>query len=327
MDWSHFGTTRRPFRPAVDTGAYFPAAAHEAALAAVAAAFARCDPAALIDGPPGVGKSLVGRRWLEQLPSDVLRVVLPNVTAVGPADLLQAVLFDLNLPYQGLSEQELRLAVSAQLLGAAGTGHPMVVLVDEAQHLGPAALEELRLLGNIEIGDRSALFLLLVAQPALRDALARPGSETIAQRVGARCRLEPFSPDESEAYLRHQIKTAGGDPARVFDPEAVALIAGACGGVARVLNRVAGLAAELAAGAAAEVVDVEAVLEALARLGLAAPGAEESGEPVILWHPNQSAEPARPARGKGGTARPSGSGDQPRAARGSKQKSARKRSA
>src|SRR5947209_11207825 len=53
VNWSHFGMTRRPFRPAVDTAAYYPAAAHEAALAAVSTAFARREAVALIDGPPG----------------------------------------------------------------------------------------------------------------------------------------------------------------------------------------------------------------------------------------------------------------------------------
>jgi type II secretory pathway predicted ATPase ExeA len=327
LDWSHFGMTRRPFRPAVDTGAYFPGAAHETALAAVTAAFARRDPVALVDGPPGTGKSLVARRWLERLPPDVPKVVLPNVKAPGPVDLFQAILFDLNLPYQGLSEQELRLSVSGQLLGAWATGHPTVLLIDEAQHLSPGTLEELRLLGNIETGDRSALFLLLVAQPALRAVLARPATAAFAQRVGARARVEPFTPEESAAYLRHQVQVAGGNPAAVLDPDAVVLLAGACGGVGRVLNQAAALAAELAADAASRVVDVEAALEALARLGLAAAEAEEPVEPVVLQQPHQPVEPVRSGGGKAGPGRPPGKGDHPQGARGSKQKAARKRSA
>lgn len=306
MDWSQFGIARRPFRPAVDTGSYYPTAGHEAARAAVAAAFARRDPVVLIDGPAGTGKSLVARLWLDHLPPGISRVMLPNLHAARPADLLQAILFDLNQPYQGLAEQELRLGVTAQLLAAMPTGHPMIVMIDEAQHLSPAVLEELRLLGNIETADGAALFLLLVAQPNFRATLTSPESAAFAQRVGVMSRIEPFSADESAAYLRHQVKAAGGNPAKVFDAEAVTLLAGACGGVARLLNRAASLAAELAAGAGATAIDVEAALEALTRLGLE-PAAEENTESVVLSHPAKT--------------------DTPRSGRGLKPKAGRKRSA
>jgi len=314
VDWSHFGMTRRPFRPAVDTPAYYPAAGHETALAALAAAFARRDPVALLDGPAGVGKSLVARRWLEQLPAEVPRVVVPNVHATRPADLLQAVLFDLNQPYQGLTEQELRLAVTAHLLAAPG-GSPTVLLVDEAQHLCHAALEELRLLGNVETADGAVLFVALVGHPSLREALARPAYAAVAQRVAVRCRVEAFAGDEPAAYLRHQVKAAGGHPGKVFDDEAVEVIAGACGGVARVLNRAAVLALELAAESGAGRVDVEAALESLSRLGLDPPD-EEPADPRVLAHPARATGKAE-----------AGNAVESPAARGPKPRAGRKRSA
>jgi type II secretory pathway predicted ATPase ExeA len=307
VNWSHFGMTPRGFRPSVDPLAYYPAPSHEAALAGLVAAFDRRAGVVLLDGPPGVGKSLVARVWLERLPADVPRVVLPNVPAARPADLLQAILFDLDRPYQGLGEQELRLAVTAQLLAAADHG-PTVLVIDEAQNLGREALEELRLLGNIDTRDGPALFAVLVAQPALRDALRRPAFEPLAQRVAAAFALDPLPAGESAAFVRHQAKAAGN--ADVFDDGAVSLLAAACGGVPRVLNRAAALALDLAASAAAEVVDVEAVGEALARLGL-----------------DEPAEPAQPPPPKAGTHPPGGSADQPAPARAPKHKTARKRSA
>src|SRR5215218_4643054 len=172
VDWSHFGMDRPAFRPAVEPAAYYPAPAHEAALAALAAAFSRREPAVLIDGAPGVGKSIVARKWLHDLLPDVPRAIVPNARAERPADLLQAILFDLGKPYQGLSEQELRLAVTGHLLDAAAGGFPTVIVIDEAQHLSLAALEELRLLGNLETRQGAAAFAVLVAQQSLRAALA-----------------------------------------------------------------------------------------------------------------------------------------------------------
>lgn len=322
MDWSRFGMDRPPFRPAVDSAAYFPAPAHEAALAALAAAFVRREPAVLIDGPSGVGKSLVARKWLDDLLADVPRVVLPNAHAERPADLLQAILFDLGKPYQGLTEQELRLAVTGQLLDSAAGDFPTVLVIDEAQHLSHPALEELRLLGNLETRRGSAAFAVLVAQPSLRAALSRPAYALVADRVAVRCALEPLTVEESAAYLRHQVRAAGGDPGTVLDDGAVSLLAGACSGIPRTLNRAAGLAFELAAEAGAAAVDVEAAVEALGRIGIA-PEDDGPGDAVLLPHPARVAEPERPGKGKAATAGEGGRAP----ARGSKEKAARKRSA
>lgn len=328
MDWLRFGLARPAFRPAVDPDSYFPAAVHEAALAAVAAGFARRDPVVLLDGPPGTGKSLVARKWLGQLLPEVPRAVVPNVHAARPADLLQAILFDLSQPYQGLCEQELRLAVTAQLLqSSAGSGYPTVLLIDEAQQLTEMALEELRLLGNLETRHGAALFVLLVAQPVLREALDQPAHAALAQRVAVRVALEPLSADESADYLRHQVEAAGGDPATVFDDTAVSLLAAACGGVPRVLNQAAALAASLSADAGVELIDVEAALEALARLGREAPQSDGSEEPDVLLHPARASEPAGPDGPGPASVGETGNRYEPAAARGPKQKAARKRTA
>lgn len=282
MDWSLFGMDRPPFRPAVEPAAYFPAASHEAALSALAAAFARREPVVLIDGPSGVGKSIISRKWLDDLLPDVPRALLPNARADRPADLLQAILFDLGKPYQGMTEQELRLSLTGHLLDAAAGGFPTVIVIDEAQHLSLAALEELRLLGNLEARTGPVCFAVLVAQPSLRAALRRPSYELIAHRVAVRAAVEPLSIDESVAYLRHRVRAAGGDPSKVLGAEAVALLASACSGVPRLLNRAAGLAFELGMEAETDAVDAEAALEALTRLGIAPPGEDGAPDAVLL---------------------------------------------
>ncbi|MCS6865726.1 MAG: AAA family ATPase [Gemmataceae bacterium] len=289
MDWSRFGLDRVPFRSAVDTGGYFPSPVHEAALATVAAAFSRRQPLVLLDGPSGVGKSLVARKWLADLLPEVPRIVIPNATAERPADLFQAILFDLGQSYQGLSEQELRLAVTGHLLEATQTGFPTVLVLDEAQHLSVAALEEVRLFSNLETRDGTAVVTLLIAQPSLRKILARPTVRLFADRLCARITLEPLTFDQSAAYIRHHISVAGGVPSRWFTDEAIALLAAACGGIPRILNRVATVACALSAEVNTLPVDAEAVVEALTQLGLPLPPEEpgNKADEVVLPHPAQ----------------------------------------
>ncbi len=328
--WSHFSLERQPFRPAVDPDSYFPSPSHEEAIAALAAGFARRDPVVVIDGKMGVGKSLVARKWLEHLLPDVPRVVVPNAHAERPGALLQAILFDMGKPYHGLTEQELRLSVTGLLLDvAAESTFPTVLILDEAQHLSQAAIEELRLLGNLETRRGSALFTVLVAQPTLRDAFRRPAYELFAQRVAVQVAVEPLTPGESVDYIRHQLRAAGGEPEKVFDEAVVPLLAGACHGIPRVLNRAAALALELAAGAEAVQVDVEAGLEALDRLGLTSEEVDpESGQSeelagaVLLPHPARTAEPIRSGRGK---STDGASGDEDTPSRGPKDRASRKR--
>ncbi len=311
MDWSHFGADRPAFRPAVDPSAYYPAHTHEAARHALGSAFARREPAVLIDGETGVGKSLVARKWLDDLMPLVPRVVLPTARAERAADLLQAILFDMGKPYAGLSEQELRLAVTGHLLDAAAGGLPTVLVLDEAHALSHEALEELRTLFNLEARGAVAVFAVLVAHPMLRDALRRAAYGPIADRVAVRCQVEPLSAEDAVAYLCHQLRAAGAVPERVLDDSAAALLATASGGVPRALNRAAATAFELAHTAGTRFVDTEAVAGALEQLEIEVPDdGTDSDAPAVL---------ALPAREK------AAEGNERGAARGSKEKVARRR--
>jgi hypothetical protein len=165
---------------------------------------------------------------------------------------------------------------------------------------------------------------MLVAQPAVRETLAQPSHEPFAQRLAVRAAIAPLSVEESADYIRHQVRAAGGEPGKVFADDAIPMLAEACRGVPRLLNRAAAMALEVTATGEAEQADVEAVLEALDRLGLAAAELDQPNDPVLLPHPARAVEPARSRRGKS-TAGPGA--DEGGAVRGSKDKSSRKRSA
>src|SRR6266851_8838624 len=161
---AHFGLKRRPFGSTPDGDYYYPSTSHEQALAALLTAVQDLEGIGLLTGAPGTGKTLLCHRLLERLGPEVQNAFLANSHLPNRTALLQSFLFDLSLPYLGLSEQELRLALIDHLLKTFEAGKRTVILVDEAQHLDADLLEELRLLGNLEANHARAIQVVLIAQ-------------------------------------------------------------------------------------------------------------------------------------------------------------------
>lgn len=280
MDATRFGLSRRPFPATPDPAYYYPADGHEQALAQLLQGLADGEGMVVLTAAPGVGKTLLCHCLLERLDAGTATAFLTNSHFRDRVGLLQAILYDLSLPYEHRGEQEMRLVLTDHLLKhfAAERG-PVVLIVDEAQHLDADLLEELRMLANLEAPGGRALQVVLVAQPALVETLARPELAALRQRLAVRVELAPLSLEEAADYLLHHLRSAGVRPEDVFADEAVEMLARASRGVPRLLNQSAHKALTLAATADVETVDIEAALEALAALGLEAEiPAETAGE-------------------------------------------------
>jgi type II secretory pathway predicted ATPase ExeA len=279
MDVSRFGLRQRPFPASPDTACYYPATGHEQALTRLLRGLTDGEGVCVLTGGPGTGKTLLCHLLLERLGTGARSAFLTNSHFRDRVGLLQALLYDLQLPFAGKSEQEMRLALTDHLLEGFAAGKSTVLIVDEVQHLSSDLLEELRLLGNLEARSGKALQVLLVGQPALLTTLRQPEMAPLRQRVVVRTELPELSVDEAADYLLHHVRVAGGRPEAVLQEEAVEVLARQTHGVPRLLNQTAHQALCLAEEAGATEVDAEAALEALARLGLenaAEPEDEES---------------------------------------------------
>jgi type II secretory pathway predicted ATPase ExeA len=269
MYQTHFGLRQRPFPATPDPACYYPATSHERALARLLDGLADGEGALLLSGVPGTGKTLLCQTLIERLDREVRTAFLTNSHLGDRAALLQALLYDLGLPYEKRGEQEMRLALTDHLLQGYVEGCGTILVVDEAQHLTPDLLEELRLLGNLEARSAKAVQVVLVGQPALLETLRRPELVALAQRLAVRAEVQPLALQEAADYLLHQVRIAGGRPERLFADEALELLSRQTRGIPRLLNQAAHQALNLAAEAGAAEVDAEAALEALALLSLA----------------------------------------------------------
>jgi type II secretory pathway predicted ATPase ExeA len=276
MYQTHFGLHQRPFRATPDLEGYYPATTHERALARLLQAVADDEGLAVLVGEPGAGKTLVCHRLLERLGDETTSALITNSHIQDRIGLFQAILYDLSLPFEGRTEQELRLTLTDFLLKNYRAGRRAVLIVDEAHHLSVDLVEELRLLGNLEAGTGKAFQVILAGLPSLLETLRRPELASSNQRIAVRVRLEPLGVHEAADYLLHQLRAAGGRPEAVISDEAIEVLARGTHGLPRLLNQAAHAALTLAHQEEAGSVDAEAALDALAVLGLAAEAGPDS---------------------------------------------------
>ncbi len=298
---SHFGLCSRPFRAGPDASAYFPATSHEAAIRALQETVLHDEGLCLLYGDAGVGKTLICQCLLERLGSDVKSAYVTHCNFTTAAALLQAVLFDLSQPYEGKTEQELRLGLAQVLLQNVSDGRRTVLVVDEAHNLPAVCLEELRLLVNLEAGSRRAVCIVLSAQPDILTTLENPSLSAFNQRLALRVHLESFTDREAAECLWHQLRVAGAGDRELFTEEAVEIIAAVCRGVPRTLGKLAQQAMMLAHDAGCNVVDVEAVTEAQSMLEIETPEVVANpGFPALVADAgDDSTVTATPPRRKG----------------------------
>lgn len=211
-----------------------------------------------LTGEVGTGKTTLSRLLLEQLPENarIALVLNPRQNAI---ELLETICEELRIDITGKrgSAKALVDALNVYLLDAYAKGLRVVLLIDEAQNLPADALEQVRLLTNLETDTQKLLQILLLGQPELRVMVARPELRQLAQRITARYHLTPLDAKDTAAYLRHRWRVAGGTRFP-FDAGAVQRLHARAGGVPRLVNVIAERA--LLAGYARDATIIDAKL-------------------------------------------------------------------
>ena len=231
----HFGLQHEPFSIAPDPRYLFMSERHREALAHLLYGLQSGGGFVLLTGEIGAGKTTVCRAFLEQVPANnhVAYIFNPKLTA---AELLQSVCDEFAVVVVGTGIKAQVDALNAYLLRTHAAGENNVLVIDEAQSLAADVLEQLRLLTNLETNERKLLQIILIGQPELRDMLARPELEQLAQRVIARFHLGPLDATDTSRYMRHRLAVAGATGLMPFDRGARARVHWLTGGVPRRIN-------------------------------------------------------------------------------------------
>lgn len=234
----YFGLAENPFSIAPNPQFLYMSDRHREALAHLTFGLRESGGFVLLTGEVGTGKTTVCRCLLEQLPenTDVAFIFNPTLTE---QELLATLCDDLGIAYPPEpSLKQLTDLLHQHLLANMANGRETVLIIDEAQHLLPQVLEQLRLLTNLETNTRKLLQVILIGQPELQQLLARRELRQLAQRITARYHLLPLNVDEVGRYLNHRLQVAGCNRP-LFTRSAVKRLHRLSGGVPRLINLLA----------------------------------------------------------------------------------------
>ncbi len=251
-----FGFREPPFSLAPDPRFLFDSASHAAAREQVGRALERREPLVVVTGEIGTGKTLLCRSVVQKLASRTFLSIVHD-PMLDRDELLKQMLQDFGV----ISKDRTRLAPTTRhelvhalqefLLSLIPLKAHAVLVIDEAQHLQPDAVEQLRLVSNVHDDAGTLLQIVLVGQPSLEAVLARPELRQVKQRVSRHVRLEPLGIAELSQYIDHRLAVAreGGTASHgavTFAPEALSALWRLSGGTPRILNLLCDRALEAA---------------------------------------------------------------------------------
>jgi general secretion pathway protein A len=190
-----------------------------------------------ITGDVGTGKTTLCRAVLERLDEGYSTALILNPVMTG-IQLLRSILRELDLNDRGNDRVRLIDRLNQFLLDRAQAEESVVLFVDEAQDMSDELLEQVRLLSNLETDDRKLLQIVLIGQPELRDRLERDDLRQLRQRITVRYHLGPISRQETESYIQHRLRVAGGNGRPTFSAAAIRAIHRHSRGVPRLINAV-----------------------------------------------------------------------------------------
>ena len=225
----------RPFALSPDPDYLYPSRVHREALDYLRYGLESHAGFIVITGEIGSGKTTLLQTLLRGIDTQTTIGRIVN-TMLEPRELLETIMIDFGLDPGGRSKPLLLRDLAQYLVDQRLAGRLVLLVIDEAQNLTSAALEELRMLSNLETEKSKLLQIALVGQPNLRDKLASPALEQLRQRITVSYHLMPLDQDETANYINHRLRRAALGAPMEFPTDVTRLIHGRSRGVPRIIN-------------------------------------------------------------------------------------------
>lgn len=245
---AHFGLKEHPFTLTPNTNQYFPIDMHVEIIQSIQFGIARNTGILKVVGDVGTGKTMLCRLLLRKLVESNDAVAYLNAPQVDPQSLVSLVCAEFGL--ETGSQAQMMQSLNTFLLEQHALGRNSVLIVDEAQALGPAGLEAVRLLSNLETERNKLLQIVMFGQSELDELLQRTELRQINQRIGFSFNTGPMTIGEATHYIGHRVRTSrvDGIDFPVFSDRAMELLSKSAGFIPRVINILADKALLVAYG-------------------------------------------------------------------------------
>ena len=234
---SFYGLREEPFRLSPDSRLCFKHPSYQKARAYMQYALERREGFVMVTGRPGTGKTTLINDITTQLSSQGNLHAALTSTQIEADDLLRLVVLKFGL--DGSTDHKAQLIHSLELFlqRLNREGRRPLLIIDEAQDLSRDALEELRLLTNLQKDNQPLLQIFLVGQEELRQMVLSRGLEQLHQRIVAACHLAPLTQESTEGYIRHRLTRVGWDNDPVLASDIFAPIHQRSLGIPRIVNQ------------------------------------------------------------------------------------------
>ena len=225
----------RPFALSPDPDYLYPSRVHQEALDYLRFGIEGHAGFVVITGEIGSGKTTLLQVLLRNLDGSTTVIRLVNTLLTG-RELLESMLLDLGVETPPQTKPAMLRDLARLLVEQRSAGRRVVAVIDEAQNLSHDALEELRMLSNLETEKSKLIQIVLVGQPDLRDTLESPTLEQLRQRVTVRYHIDPLDAAETANYINHRLKRAALGAPMQFSRDVTDAVHARSGGVPRLIN-------------------------------------------------------------------------------------------
>ena len=262
MYLDHWGLTQPPFANVPSRSVFYRSRQHEEALRRLLYVIENRKGVAMLTGEVGCGKTTVTKALADHLNRDRVRMQMISNPALGPEDLLKAILLKLGGSAGNGSKTLLLDQLQKILTDNAAAGGGTVIAIDEAHVIGNrATLDELRMLLNIQTDDDFLVTLILLGQPPLLRSIAE--LQPLKERIAVKFNLGPLDAADTTRYLLFRLKSAGATRG-IFTREAVKRVYDFSGGIPLRINNLCDRALLIGVMHNARQVDSRIVREAIA---------------------------------------------------------------
>ncbi len=231
-----FGLAKNPFNMSPDPGCLFYTAQLREAISCLTYGIQARKGFILLTGEVGTGKTTLLNKLLGWLHKEKMPTAFVFNSRLNSRQLLDFILTDFGIPCDSRMKSQVLLRLNYWLLERHHAGETPVLIIDEAQNLSDKALEEIRLLTNLETATEKLMQIVLSGQPELEHKLHQPQLRQLQQRIALRCKTSPLSREETHAYIAERLRLCGANGAPIFSPDATDQIFACSQGIPRVIN-------------------------------------------------------------------------------------------